>query len=56
MTIQTTGSYDKNDEIYSLSVCFESHSITLDGLTKEDLEELKSCVSILLDIEDKNFK
>lgn len=48
MTIQTTGSYDKNDEVYSLSVCFESHCMTLDGLQKEDLEELQSCISCLL--------
>lgn len=56
MTIQTTGSYDRNDEVYSLSVCFESHSMTLDGLSKEDLKELKSCVTILLDIEEDDFK
>jgi hypothetical protein len=52
MTIQTTGSFDTNEELYSLSVCFENHSITLDGLTKEDLEHLQSCVNILLEINE----
>ena len=56
MTIQTTGSFDKTEQFYSLSVCFDSHSVTLDGLTKDDLKELQSCVNILLEIDESDFK
>lgn len=55
MKIQTTGSFDKNEDLYSLSVCFENHSITLDGLSKEDMKELQSCVNILLEINEEDF-
>lgn len=49
-TIQTCGSFDHIDDIYSLTIAFEhqNHAITLDGLSKEDLEELKSCIDCLV--------
>lgn len=56
MTIQTTGSFDKDQDLYSLSVCFENHSITLDGLSQKDLKQLQSCVNILLDINETDFE
>lgn len=49
-TIQTCGSYDQ--EFYSLTICFtDDHCITLDGLSQEDMLELKSCIDCML-IED----
>lgn len=48
MTIQTCGSYDGEDQMYSLIVGFEQHAMTLDGLTREDMENLKSCIDCML--------
>ncbi len=48
--IQTCGSYD--GDYYTLCLAFsDQHAMTLDGLSKEDLEEIKSCIECLL-IED----
>lgn len=52
MTIQTCGSCDSNDELYSISIAFESHAVTIDGLSKDDLEELQSCISCLLSTDE----
>lgn len=50
-TIQTCGSFD--GEYYSLTVAIgERHGMTLDGLSKEDMLELKSCIDCML-IEDE---
>lgn len=45
-TIQTCGTM--TDGEYSLTIVFETHSITLDGLSKEDMLELQSCVDCML--------
>ena len=45
--IQTAGTFD--GECYSLIIGFQdSYAITLDGLSKEDMLELKSCVDCML--------
>jgi hypothetical protein len=49
-SIQTCGSMV--DDEYSLTVAFEKHAITLDGLSKEDMLQLKSCIDCML-IEDE---
>lgn len=50
-TIQTCGAYD--GEYYSLTVAIgDTHAITLDGLSKNDMLELKSCVDCMLIGED----
>jgi hypothetical protein len=47
-TIQTCGSYNPDDE-YSLTAVFNHfHAVTVYGLTKEDLQELQSCIECLL--------
>jgi hypothetical protein len=47
-TIQTTGGYSP-DLGYSLSICItDTHCITVDGLSKEDMLEIKSCVDCML--------
>lgn len=47
--IQTCGSYHP-DEDYTLTISFNDyHTITLDGLTKEDMLELKSCIDCMLE-------
>lgn len=53
-TIQTCGSFDHVENIYSLTIAFESqnHAITLDGLSKEDMEELKSCIDCMVEEPD----
>jgi hypothetical protein len=49
-TIQTCGTYD--GEYYSIVVAIgDSHALTLDGLSKEDMLQLKSCIDCML-IED----
>jgi hypothetical protein len=49
-TIQTAGTYD--GEYYSIIVAIgNAHAITLDGLSKEDMLQLKSCIDCML-IED----
>lgn len=46
-TIQTSGTFD--EEFYSLNISFnEYHVVTLDGLSKEDMIELKSCIDCML--------
>lgn len=52
MTIQTTGSFEEISNIFSLSIAIENHAITLDGLTKEDLLEIQSCIDCLIDSEE----
>lgn len=47
-TIQTCGSYNPDDG-YSICVALsERHAITLDGLSKEDMLELKSCIDCMI--------
>jgi len=49
MRIQTTGSFDEITGIYSISICTdENRVITLDGLFKEDMLELQSCIECML--------
>ena len=51
--IQTSGSYD--GESYAINVAFNDfHVITLDGLSREDLFELASCVTAMMSEEDFN--
>ena len=48
--IQTTGTYDYNEGYFSISICpSDNHSFTLEGLSIEDMKELKSLVDILLE-------
>jgi len=46
--IQTAGTFD--GECYSLIIGFREseHAISLDGLSKEDMLELKSCIDCML--------
>jgi hypothetical protein len=46
--IQACGSSNYKDDDYSLSIGFEQHAITLDGLCKQDLLELQSCINCML--------
>lgn len=47
-TIQTCGSYHPDDG-YTLTIAFNNyHTMTLDGLTLEDLQEIKSCVDCMM--------
>jgi hypothetical protein len=50
-TIQTCGGMC--DDEYSITVAFEKHAITLDGLSKEDMLNLQSCIDCML-MEDEN--
>ena len=46
-TIQTCGGFD--GEVYNITICFtDPHCITLDGLSKDDVLELKSCIDCIL--------
>ena len=48
--IQTTGSYDGKSGDFSISISpDDNHLFTLDGLSVEDMKELKSLVDILLE-------
>lgn len=48
-TIQAGGSCcDPEEDEYSLTIAFEKQSITLDGLSKDDMLELKSCIDCML--------
>ena len=48
--IQTCGGFD--GDVYNITICFtDIHCITLDGLSKEDMLELKSCIDCML-VED----
>jgi hypothetical protein len=45
--IQTSGSSD--DEFYTLNIAFNDyHLVSLDGLSQEDLKEIKSCIDCML--------
>ena len=45
--IQTSGTYD--EEFYTLNISFNDyHVVTLDGLSKEDMLELKSCIDCMI--------
>jgi hypothetical protein len=45
--IQTSGTFD--GELYSLNIAFNDHHVvTLDGLSEEDMLELKSCIDCML--------
>jgi hypothetical protein len=46
--IQTCGSSNYEDDEYSLCIGFEQHAITIDGLCKQDLLELQSCINCML--------
>lgn len=46
--IQTCGSSNHEDDEYSLTIGFERHAITLDGLSKEDMLDLQSCIDCML--------
>lgn len=45
--IQCTGSYTGEFD-YSLSICYDNYAVTLDGLSKEDMQELQSCINCML--------
>ena len=46
--IQTCGSYSEDDG-YSLTLAFtDQHAITFDGLSHEDMLELKSCIDCMI--------
>lgn len=48
--IQTCGSFD--GDTYNLTICFtDEHCISLDGLSHEDMLELKSCIDCMV-VED----
>jgi hypothetical protein len=48
--IQTCGGYD--GDFYNITICFtDQHVITLDGLSLEDMLELKSCIDCII-VED----
>jgi hypothetical protein len=52
-SIQTCGGYNE-DGGYSLTVAFtDQHAITLDGLSYEDMLQLKSCIDCML-LEDED--
>jgi hypothetical protein len=45
--IQTSGTYD--EEFYTLNIAFnDNHVVTLDGLSEEDMLELKSCIDCMI--------
>jgi hypothetical protein len=50
-TIQTCGGMCDGE--YSITVAFEKHAISLEGLSKEDMLELQSCIDCML-MEDEN--
>jgi hypothetical protein len=52
-TIQTCGSCNPDEDEYSLTIAFEKQAITLDGLSKDDMMELKSCIDCML-FEEEN--
>ena len=50
--IQTIGSYHPDDG-YIFTICFSgTHTVTLDGLTREDVEHMKSCLECMLFTEE----
>ena len=51
--VQTCGGYNEDDG-YSLTVAFtDQHAITLDGLSYEDMLQLKDCIDCML-LEDED--
>ena len=50
-TIQTCGGFD--GDFYNITVAFEKQAITLDGLSKDDVLEIKSCIDCML-FEEEN--
>ena len=52
-TIQTCGSSNPDEDEYSLTIAFEKQAITLDGLSKDDVLEIKSCIDCML-FEEEN--
>jgi len=49
-TIQSTGTYDKEEDYFTLSFApNNSHLITFEGLSIGDMNEIKSLVEILID-------
>ena len=52
-TIQTCWSSNPDEDEYSLTIAFEKQAITLDGLSKDDMLELKSCIDCML-FEEEN--
>ena len=51
--IQSTGSYDPMSDEFSMSFASnDSHLITFDGLSIEDMREIESLITILI----KNYK
>ncbi len=57
-TVQTTGTYDPEENYFSISICpNNNHLLTFEGLTYDDMEEIKSLVDILLeDYKERNVK
>lgn len=52
MTIQTSGTYD--GEVYNLNIAFsDQHVVSLEGLSYDDMTELKSCIDCML-MEDED--
>jgi hypothetical protein len=46
--IQTCGGFD--GETYSISISFtDQHVVTLDGLSHEDMIQLKSCIDCMIE-------
>jgi hypothetical protein len=46
--IQTCGGYNPDDG-YSFTIAFgDGPAMTLDGLTKQDLQEIQSCIECLM--------
>jgi hypothetical protein len=50
-TIQTCGGMCDGD--YSITVAFEKHAVSLEGLSKEDMLHLQSCIDCML-MEDED--
>lgn len=49
-TFQTTGTFDANDETFTISIApNNNHLISLDGLSVEDMKNLKDLIDILLE-------
>ena len=52
LKVQTSGTYD--GEVYNLNIAFtDQHVVSLEGLSYEDMLELKSCVDCML-MEDED--
>jgi hypothetical protein len=46
--IQTCGGFD--GDFYNITICFtDQHAINLDGLSHEDMLELKSCIDCMIE-------